>query len=93
MRQTINFGEKFTAPLPAISAEEVTARPRLLGLRPAQAIAHQTAVRNAMKKDQEDLKAANEKKHENDGDPGTLQAALDNLHQQEEAEASCILRP
>ena len=88
-----HFGEEFTAPLPPISAEEVTARPRLLGLHPAQAIAHQTAVRNAMKKDQEDLKAAKEKKQENDDDPITILAALDNLQRQEEAEATCIMRP
>jgi hypothetical protein len=88
-----HFGEEFTAPLPPISAQEVTARPRLLGLNPKQAIAHQTAVKNAMKKDQEDLKADNQKTQENDGDPTTILAALENLHRQEETEAACVLRP
>jgi hypothetical protein len=88
-----HFGEAFTAPLLPISAEEVTPRPRLLGLHPKQAIGHQTAVKNAMKKDQADLKADSQRTQGNDGDPTSILAALENLQRQEETEASCILRP
>ena len=87
-----HIGEEFIAPLPPLSGEEAAARPGLLGVHPKHALAHQSAVKNAMKKDQEDLKADIQKR-QNANDPTAILAALENLQRQEEAEASCILRP
>ena len=52
------FGENLAATLPPISQQHVNADPRLLGSDKWQvvaALAHQRAVRNDMKKEQEDL--------------------------------------
>ena len=42
------FEERLTLPLPPLSSEHATARPKMLGVDPTQAIAYQQAVRNAM---------------------------------------------
>ena len=75
-----HFGEEFTAPLPPLSGEqaaEVAARPRLLGVHRLQNLEHQRAVKNAMKKDQEDLKA-DMQKPQNANDFTAMLAALEN---------------
>ena len=87
-----HFGEALTATLPPIPAENTTARPRLLGLHPTKALQHQRAVKNAMTKDQEDLKT-DMQKLQNADDPVAILAALENLQRREETEAACILRP
>jgi hypothetical protein len=87
-----HFGESLTEPLPPISAENLAARPRLLGRDPNKAMAHQTAVKNAMKKDQADLKEILRQPQNND-DPAAILQALENLQHHEETEASCVLRP
>ena len=54
------FGEDLAATLPPISQQHINADPRLLGSDKCQvvtALAHQRAVRNDMKKEQEDLRS------------------------------------
>ena len=51
------FESALAAALPALSSEHADAPPRLLGANVQQALAHQQAARNAMKKDHDDLRS------------------------------------
>ena len=57
---------------------QAMARPKLLGANPWQAMAHQKAVLNVMKKNQEDLRADSKTPEHND-DLTALLAVLENL--------------
>ena len=85
------FGSTLTATLPPLPCEQTEAPPRLLGANASEALAHQRAVRNAMKKDQADLRSSAEKNAKQD-DLEAMLAALANL-QEQEAEATCVIFP
>ena len=93
--QMTAFAAKFesilAAALPPLSNEHAHAPPRLLGDNPLEALAHQQAVRNAMKKDQEDLRSSVDTPARQQ-DLEAMLAALKNL-QHEEAEATCVTIP
>ena len=89
------FADKFestlAASLPSLSLHHADVPLGLLGANDKQALAHQRAVRTAMKRDQHDLRSSVEK-------PATLNdleaiiAALENL-QVSESVATCITIP
>ena len=84
------FGDRLSAPLPALLTEQRFERPQLLGASATVALAHQQAVRSAMKKEQQDLQT----NEQNAGDEKSLQAmltALENLRQHD-AEATCTIQ-
>ena len=77
--------------MPKLPDEYTHASPRLLGANAKQALAHQQAVRTAMKKDQEDLQADISGAADEENLEAKL-AALQNLHD-EEKEATCKILP
>ncbi len=84
------FGDRLSAPLPALLTEQHFQRPQLLGASTTTALAHQQAVRSAMRKEQQDLQTNGQIA----GDEKSLQAmlaALENLRQQD-AEATCSIQ-
>ena len=75
---------------PVLLTEQRFERPQLLGASATVALAHQQAVRSAMKKEQQDLQT----NEQNAGDDKSLQAmltALENLRQHD-AEATCTIQ-
>ena len=82
------FESALAAALPPLSCEHADAPPRLLGANAQEALAHQQAVRNAMKKDQEDLRSSVDTPT-NQEDLEAALATLKNL-QHQEAEATCV---
>ena len=88
------FGANLAATLPSISQQHVDADPRFLGTDKRQAVAalaHQRAVRNDMKKEQEDLRSSVDTP-DKEGELEARLAALENLHF-EEARATCVTIP
>ena len=81
--------------LPRLSSERADTAPRLLGANVREALAHQHVVRNAMKKDQNDLRSSLDDLEANLANPEILEAtlaALKNLLDQE-TEATCVTIP
>ena len=85
------FGASLAATLPPRSHQHTEAPPRWLGPNAKSALAHQRAVRKAMKKDQADLRSGVDRNAKQD-DLEAMLAALENLHEQE-AEATCVTIP
>ena len=79
------------APLPSLSLHHAVMPLGLLGADDKQALAHQRAVRTAMKKDQDDLRSSVEKPAKLD-DLEAITAALENL-QISESVATCMAIP
>ena len=90
--QMKSFAEKFAstlnASMPRLSYAQADASPKLLGANAKAALAHQTAVRSAMKKDQEDLRSSVDTPAKQE-DAVAMLAAMKNL----EAEATCVTIP
>ena len=86
------FGESLTAPMPRLSSSQPTTRGMsLLGRSPQAALAHQSAVRTAMRKNQDDLKADAENATE-EQDVRAMLEALENLRM-DDREAMCDFIP
>ena len=85
------FGSTLTATLPPLSHQHSEMPPRLLGPNASEALAHQRTVRNAMRKDQTDLRSSVGTNAKQD-DLQAMLAALENL-QEQEAEATCVTIP
>ena len=85
------FGSTLGASLPALSRQHIDEPPRLLGPNKLAALAHQRAVRSAMKKDQEDLRSSVDTPAKQE-DLEALIAALLNL-QHQETQAACVFIP
>jgi len=84
------FGSTLAAAMPPLSHEHADAPPRLLGASASEALAHQRAVRQAMKKDQADLRSSVHTPAKQE-DLEAMLAALENL--QDQAEATCVTIP
>ena len=86
------FESALDATLPPLSSDHADEAPRFLGANAKEALAHQQAARNAMKKDQEDLQATMQNTSEKPEDLEAMLAALEN-QQRQEAEATCVTMP
>ena len=85
------FEETLAASLPSLSLHHADVPLGLLGASDKQALAHQRAVRTAMKRDQDDLRSSVDKPATLN-DLETITAALENL-QLSESVATCITIP